>query len=110
MARILWLPIVALALPLAASAGTVDDLAWLAGDWELVSGPTRIEEHWTRPDGGTLLGMGRTVKGGKTLFFEYLRIETGLPIIKAEEPLATVVIGAGRLLSNRALLTKLTVS
>jgi len=34
-----------------------------------------IEEHWMEPYGGTLIGMGRTVKGGETLFFEYLRIE-----------------------------------
>jgi rod shape-determining protein MreB and related proteins len=41
---------------------------------------------------------------------EYLHKETGLPVVKAGEPMATVVIGAGRLLSDRALLTKLTVS
>lgn len=66
----------AFVIPSAVPAGSVADLSWLSGDWETGAGDTRIEEHWTRPDGGTLLGMGRTVRGGKTAFFEYLRIET----------------------------------
>jgi rod shape-determining protein MreB and related proteins len=62
---------------------------------------------------GDIYERGVVLTGGVSLLRkldEYLRQETGLPIIKAEEPLATVVIGVGRLLSNRALLTKLTVS
>ena len=41
---------------------------------------------------------------------EHLRKETGLPVVKAGEPLATVVIGAGKLLSDRALLSKVAVN
>jgi rod shape-determining protein MreB len=41
---------------------------------------------------------------------EHLHKETGLPVVKAVEPLATVVIGAGRLLSDPALLSKVTVN
>ena len=41
---------------------------------------------------------------------EHLQKETGLPVIKAGEPLATVVIGAGRLLSDRALLSRVAVN
>ena len=37
---------------------------------------------------------------------DHLRKETGLPVVRAKEPLATVVIGAGRLLSDRALLSR----
>jgi rod shape-determining protein MreB len=62
---------------------------------------------------GDIYERGVVLTGGVSLLRkldEYLRQETGLPIIKAEEPLATVVIGAGRLLSNQALLTKVTVS
>jgi len=35
-----------------------------------------VEEYWTQPRAGTMIGMGRTVAGGKTVFFEYLRIES----------------------------------
>ena len=41
---------------------------------------------------------------------EHLHKETGLPVVKAGEPLATVVIGAGKLLSDRALLSKVAVN
>jgi rod shape-determining protein MreB len=40
---------------------------------------------------------------------EHLRKGTGLPVIKAGEPLTTVAIGAGRLLSDRALLSRVAV-
>ena len=53
----------------------IEDLSWMTGDWELTSGSTRIEEHWTGVAGGTLIGMGRTVAGNRPAFFEYLRIE-----------------------------------
>ncbi|HKQ63126.1 MAG TPA: DUF6265 family protein [Candidatus Polarisedimenticolaceae bacterium] len=59
-----------------APALRIEDLGWMAGDWEMVSGDTRIEEHWTRPAGGTMVGMGRTLRGPTTAFFEYLRLET----------------------------------
>ena len=41
---------------------------------------------------------------------EHLHKETGLPVMKAEDPLATVVLGAGRLLTDRALLSKVAVN
>ena len=37
---------------------------------------------------------------------EHLRKETGLPVMKAEDPLSTVVLGAGKLLSDHALMSK----
>ncbi|HWB19016.1 MAG TPA: DUF6265 family protein, partial [Phycisphaerales bacterium] len=48
---------------------------WLTGSWSGGSAETQTEEHWTSAKGGTMVGMGRTVSGGKTVFFEYLRIE-----------------------------------
>lgn len=60
----------------AGTALRIDRLAWIAGDWETrAGGLARIEEHWTRPAGGTMIGMGRTVAGKKTVEFEFLRIE-----------------------------------
>jgi hypothetical protein len=52
------------------------DLAWMVGSWETAPGGKRqIEEHWTPAAGATMIGMGRTVAGEKTVEFEYLRIE-----------------------------------
>jgi hypothetical protein len=50
-------------------------LAWLAGSWVLVSGDAVSEEHWTGARGGTMLGVNRTVIDGRTVAFEYVRIE-----------------------------------
>ena len=52
------------------------DLSWIAGDWETILGSVRVDEHWTDLSGGSMLGLSRTVSGGRTLSFEYLRIET----------------------------------
>src|SRR5215813_1415518 len=55
---------------------TINDLSWLAGDWQTApGGRSQIEEHWTKGGGGTMIGMGRTVARDKTYQFEYLRIE-----------------------------------
>lgn len=55
---------------------TVEQLGWLAGSWEGTLGKASIEEHWTHAAGGTLLGVSRTIVAGKTVEFEFLRIET----------------------------------
>ena len=60
----------------AAAAHTIDELAWIAGDWELEGGGSTTEERWIEPRGGAMFGVSRTVAGGKLVFFEFLRIET----------------------------------
>jgi hypothetical protein len=55
-------------------AATVEALSWLAGCWENSSGTTTTEEVWMRPAGGTMLGMSRTVRDGRTLWHEFLQI------------------------------------
>jgi Domain of unknown function (DUF6265) len=56
---------------------SVADLGWLRGCWELTRNNRHIVEHWTAPEGGTLLGMSRTVAGGKTTEYEFLMIQEG---------------------------------
>src|SRR5688572_14734950 len=52
----------------------IDQVAWLAGCWERSSGNRTVEEQWMRPRGGTMMGMGRTVRGDSTVEWEHLRI------------------------------------
>ncbi len=60
----------------AAADDPLAELAWLSGDWTAQrSNGEFIEELWTSPRGGTMVGSGRTVRDGSTTFFEYLRIE-----------------------------------
>jgi len=63
------------ALACAADSASVDRMAWLAGCWERRAGEEYIQEQWMTPEGGTMLGMGRTVVAGATREFEYMRIE-----------------------------------
>jgi uncharacterized protein (TIGR02246 family) len=52
----------------------LDVLNWLSGSWNLVDGDRHVEEIWTAPSSNLMVGMGRTVRGDKTAFFEFLRI------------------------------------
>ncbi len=49
-------------------------LDWLQGHWCRVSGESRMEEYWLAPVGGTSVGVNRTVRDGRTVAFEFLRI------------------------------------
>jgi hypothetical protein len=53
----------------------LEETAFLAGSWEGETGQARIEEHWIPSRGGMMLGVSRTVVSGKTVSFEFLRIE-----------------------------------
>jgi hypothetical protein len=60
----------------AGQAWTISDLSWLSGDWQTEAGGRTVsEEHWTRPAGGSMIGMSRTLVGDKTVSFEFLRVE-----------------------------------
>jgi hypothetical protein len=52
----------------------VAQLAWMAGCWEGQTGPVRIEEQWSKPAGGAMLGLSRNMKDGKVIFSEFMRI------------------------------------
>jgi hypothetical protein len=63
-----------IAMPAPAKAA-IGDMAWLAGAWVGTrSSGASIEERWSPPLGGAMLGMSRTVSRGKMSAFEYLRI------------------------------------
>ena len=73
--RHLVLALAALVLRASASgpAARVTQVAWLAGCWEQ-TGPRVVEEQWTRPRGGLMLGVGRTVRGDTLVEYEQTRI------------------------------------
>lgn len=54
---------------------TLDDLAWMTGSWIGAAGGIEMEEHWTAPKGNSMIGLHRDVGKGRTLLFEFLRIE-----------------------------------
>jgi Domain of unknown function (DUF6265) len=52
----------------------VQEVGWLAGCWERSAGRRVVEEHWMRPRGGLMLGVGRTVDGDTLVEFEQVRL------------------------------------
>lgn len=53
---------------------TLNDLSWLAGCWEGNLNGSELNEQWMKPAAGLMLGMGRTVAGGKVREYEFLQI------------------------------------
>ncbi|WOB51509.1 DUF6265 family protein [Xanthomonas hydrangeae] len=61
----------------ASSSDALKDVDWLAGCWRAENQEKGSIEHWMSPAGGTMLGMSRTVRGGKTVQFEFMRLQLG---------------------------------
>ena len=58
----------------AAAQGGIERAAWLAGCWELRTATRVTTEMWMAPSGNVMLGASRTVSGGTTREFEFLRL------------------------------------
>lgn len=54
---------------------TAADLSWMAGQWRGLRGEEEIEEHWSEPRGGAMMGMFRWLRDGRVWFFEFLTLE-----------------------------------
>ena len=64
-----------LLVPAATPSSDAASLSWLSGRWAGFQDGTEMEEMWTTAKGGSLLGLHRDVKNGRTVSFEFLRIE-----------------------------------
>jgi hypothetical protein len=53
---------------------TIADVAWIAGTWTGSAGAVTLEERWTPPAGGAMLGVSRTIKQDRMIALEFLRI------------------------------------
>jgi hypothetical protein len=87
--RHLVIPVALLLLGASAAgpAARVTQLAWLAGCWEQAAGPRLVEEQWTRPRGGLMLGSGRTVRADSLVEYEQTRIfERGGRLVYGANP------------------------
>jgi hypothetical protein len=79
-----------LAAQLAGPPATIDQMAWLKGCWVQAKSNGVVEELWMAPGGGTMLGLGRTLKDGKLREYEYVRI------VEADGSLAYVAEPSGQ--------------
>lgn len=70
LARYLLALFTALA-PTSPSQGVgIDRVAWLQGCWQANSPRRLIEENWTAPRGGSMLGVSRTFRGDSLIEYE----------------------------------------
>ena len=58
----------------AQSRASIDSAAWLAGCWSADGKEAGSGEQWMAPAGGTMLGVGRVVRGDQTLGFEFMQV------------------------------------
>ncbi len=54
---------------------TIDDLAWLAGYWRGEGLGGQVEELWSSPLAGRMIGAFRLIKDDETVFSEALQLE-----------------------------------
>lgn len=65
-------PALHLSSPPAPQDSLINRIAWMTGCWAQES-PTRlIEEHWMPPRGGSMLGVGRTIRAGALVEYELI--------------------------------------
>ena len=55
-------------------AARIADVAWLAGEWVGEGLGGTLDESWTAPQGGVMLGMFRLLRDGKPVFYELLTL------------------------------------
>lgn len=91
--KVVLLAILLGALPASApcqvAATRLSDLGWMAGCWEMSNKErgTQITEMWMKPAGDAMIGIGRTLKAGKLVDFEFLRIvETAAGLAYVSRP------------------------
>ncbi len=61
----------------APAAPSIKDVAWISGCWDLTRNARHVTETWTPAEGGTMMGVSRTVNNGKTTEWEFLIIREG---------------------------------
>lgn len=52
-------------------AATIEDIAWLAGTWRGEGLGGTVEEIWSAPSGGAMMGMFKLVKEGRPGLYEF---------------------------------------
>jgi Domain of unknown function (DUF6265) len=53
----------------------LNDVAWLTGCWsQRTATGTTTDEQWMAPSGGSMMGMSRNVRDGRTVGYEFVRL------------------------------------
>jgi hypothetical protein len=71
-----------------AAKPTLQDFAWLAGQWRIEQADGQVDEQWMAPAGGLMMGMARNIQAGKVREYEFtlLRQEANGDIFYVASP------------------------
>jgi len=56
---------------------TADEVSWMSGRWASAADGEQIEEVWSPPEGGIMMGVFRWLKGGEPAFYEFMLLKPG---------------------------------
>ena len=59
----------------APAKASIDQVAWISGQWTGTLGDRTIEQHWMTPLGGSMVAMYRSIRENKATLYELLAIE-----------------------------------
>jgi hypothetical protein len=59
------------------AAPSASDVRWMSGCWDSSRNGRHVIEYWMPPEGGTLIGVSRTVADGRTVEWEFLMVREG---------------------------------
>lgn len=59
----------------AGPAATIEDLAWITGNYAGALGPNQLEENWIKAEGGSIAAMVRMTGNDATSMFEVITVE-----------------------------------
>lgn len=79
-----------------AAAASLSDLSYMSGCWrgKLAKGEGTIEERYTPPTAGLMLGTSQVVENGRTGFFEFIKIEQqGDDVVMTPMPMGKASVG-----------------
>lgn len=74
MKQLIALVMLAFSCTLSSAADALSSVAWLQGCWAVEGGEPGSGEQWSAPAGGAMVGVGRTVRGGKQAHVELLQL------------------------------------
>jgi hypothetical protein len=69
--------IISIAAFVSAQTPSVNTLSWMTGCWEVNDNGRVTTERWAAPTENLMLGTSQTVKNGKSVAFEFLRVYSG---------------------------------
>jgi len=70
----------------ASPPATLDGMAWLAGSWTGEGLGGQVDEIWSPPQAGAMMGMFRLLREGKTAFYELMTLveENGSLVLRVK--------------------------